>query len=521
MHISFLGLGHMGRPMAQNLLGLGHTLTVYNRTPGKAKALIALGAREATTVSDAVKYAEVSITMFSDDAALENVAYGPSGLLQHLPSDSIHLCMSTLRVETSAKLALSHAQAGQGYVAAPIFGKAGAVASRQIWILAGGPESQVNRCLPIFVALGRGLTRVGPNAPLAHALKLSGNVLTVAMEKALSELVLSCEQAGMAPADYLRFLNTETFKFPLMDAFGGAMAHPSFDLDDLSLDHMALLASRHLEMGSEGPAVHVVKEPLPVSPVSILTTRAPAPPGKGPNPADDKSTRTDSPRQKPSLPMEKTPPSPDLKGTAPARMEAPQPKPPLPTQQVPALPDSKGAGPTRMEAPRLKPPLPIQKTPTVPDPKGNGLTRMDSPRSGPPLPAQRAPASAISDKALVGLNGSVGSHQAGPSFTVLDGKKQVILYLDHTSHFEEAKGQVQAWSQGRPYDTSWHSLGEVESAFSHVLFLRIQPRVLLRPEATLDLRPTFGGGARARVGENLELKVSRSAAPKLKELLGL
>ena len=103
----------------------------------------------------------------------------------------------------------------------------------------------------------------------------------------------------------------------------------------------------------------------------------------------------------------------------------------------------------------------------------------------------------------------------------MNGKTHVTLDLERTSHFEAIKGHVWAWSQGKSYETPWHNLSEVQLAFNRVLFLLIQSRILLRPEAVLDLRSTFGGGAKARVGESMELDVSRAATTRLKELLGL
>jgi hypothetical protein len=107
------------------------------------------------------------------------------------------------------------------------------------------------------------------------------------------------------------------------------------------------------------------------------------------------------------------------------------------------------------------------------------------------------------------------------TFMALEDGEPVLLDLGRTSHFEVIKGQVWAWSRERAYRTSWRSLRDVELAFSHLLFHAIQRHILLRPEAVLDLRNTFGGGAKVRVGERQELEVSRSATPRLKVLLGL
>ena len=80
MKAGFIGLGHMGAGMAASLLRAGHTVTVYNRTPGKAQALVERGAHTAAQVADACR-GEAVITMLADDAALESVVYGDEGVI--------------------------------------------------------------------------------------------------------------------------------------------------------------------------------------------------------------------------------------------------------------------------------------------------------------------------------------------------------------------------------------------------------------------------------------------------------
>src|SRR5258706_830434 len=89
MKIGFIGLGHMGSGMALNLLKAGHDLAVYNRTPGKAQALISQGARAATEVPEACRGDGV-ITMLSNDAAVESVTFGNKGILASLRGGAIH-----------------------------------------------------------------------------------------------------------------------------------------------------------------------------------------------------------------------------------------------------------------------------------------------------------------------------------------------------------------------------------------------------------------------------------------------
>ncbi|MGC1711125.1 MAG: NAD(P)-binding domain-containing protein, partial [Methyloceanibacter sp.] len=97
MQVGFIGLGRMGSGMAANLIAAGNALTVYNRTPEKAAALIAKGAHLANTPGEAAR-GHVVVTMLADDRALEAVVFGDDGILAALAPDAIHLSMSTISV---------------------------------------------------------------------------------------------------------------------------------------------------------------------------------------------------------------------------------------------------------------------------------------------------------------------------------------------------------------------------------------------------------------------------------------
>jgi len=106
-------------------------------------------------------------------------------------------------------------------------------------------------------------------------------------------------------------------------------------------------------------------------------------------------------------------------------------------------------------------------------------------------------------------------------FPVRAGEGHVFLELKRTTHFDVEEEVVWAWAGGGRHRTAWTTLAEVEAAFPGGRLLRIQRHLLLRPEAVLGLRPLEGGRALVRVAEGVELEVSRSATPRLKELLGL
>src|SRR5688572_14394056 len=103
MNIGLIGLGLMGHGMAESLLRGGHELTVYNRTASKADALVAKGARLAKTPADACR-GDVVITLLSDDAALEEVTFGPHGILTNLAGGAVHISASTISVALADRL---------------------------------------------------------------------------------------------------------------------------------------------------------------------------------------------------------------------------------------------------------------------------------------------------------------------------------------------------------------------------------------------------------------------------------
>ena len=151
MKVGFIGLGNMGSGMAANLLKAGHTLTVYNRTPARAEALVAQGATLAKTASEAAR-SEVVITMLADDAAVESVVFGVEGVLAGLKTGSIHISMSTISVALAEQLASAHQAAGQRFVAAPVFGRPEAASAGKLFIVAGGEPKTVT----VLSALVRG-----------------------------------------------------------------------------------------------------------------------------------------------------------------------------------------------------------------------------------------------------------------------------------------------------------------------------------------------------------------------------
>jgi 3-hydroxyisobutyrate dehydrogenase-like beta-hydroxyacid dehydrogenase len=259
MNLTFIGLGSMGLPMARHLLEAGHTLTVYNRTPARAEALSREGARVAATPRDAAARADILITMLADDAAVEAVLFGADGALAGLPAGAIHASMSTISQTCSRRLAGEHRQRGQDYVAAPVFGRPEAAEAGKLWIVAAGPAAALERCRPVFDALGQGVEIVGEDPAAANIVKIAGNFLLVAAIEAMGEAFALVRKHGIAPARLLEIVNGRVLRSPVYENYGGLIAGGRYEPAGFKLEHGLKDVRLALGAGDE------VSAPLPLA----------------------------------------------------------------------------------------------------------------------------------------------------------------------------------------------------------------------------------------------------------------
>ncbi len=229
MKIAFLGLGNMGTPMARNLLRAGHDVTVWNRTSSKSDALRADNAKVADSIASAIHGAEFVITMMADDHAVSSAALDAGGLLENLAPGAIHISMSTISVALSQQLAAEHAKREQHYVAAPVFGRPAAAASAKLFIAAAGDASELERCRPIFDAVGQRTFVIGASPEMANVVKLSGNFLIFSVIEGLGEAVALTRKYGIDPHAYIEFLTSTLFSAPVYKTYGGIIADESFE----------------------------------------------------------------------------------------------------------------------------------------------------------------------------------------------------------------------------------------------------------------------------------------------------
>jgi len=228
MKLGFIGLGHMGASMAANLVKGGHDVSVFNRSPGKSGWLIKLGAHEAADLAGACN-GEAVITMLADDDAASDIALREGGLVAHLSKGAIHVSMSTISVALSNRLAQAHAQAGQRYVAAPVFGRPDMAAAGKLFIVAAGDPKAIEACQPLFGAMGQKVHSMGPEPSAANLVKLSGNFLLASAIEALGEAVALIGKAGIDRHAYIEFLTSTIFTAPAYKTYGTLIAKGNFE----------------------------------------------------------------------------------------------------------------------------------------------------------------------------------------------------------------------------------------------------------------------------------------------------
>ncbi len=264
MQIGFIGLGQMGSGMAGNLVKAGHAVTVYNRTQAKADALVAAGAARAAEVADACR-GEAVVTMLANDAAVEEVAFAPGGLIATLPKGALHVSASTISVALSERLAAAHAEAGQLYVSAPVFGRPEVAAAGNLFVVAAGAPEAIAAARPLFEAVGQRTFELSDIPSRANLVKLSGNFLIACVIESLGEAMALVGKGGIDKGAYLELLTSTLFGAPVYKTYGRLLAEPG----DHPVGFAAPLGLKDIKLAlAAGEALEV---PLPLA--SLLRDR--------------------------------------------------------------------------------------------------------------------------------------------------------------------------------------------------------------------------------------------------------
>jgi 3-hydroxyisobutyrate dehydrogenase-like beta-hydroxyacid dehydrogenase len=227
--VGFIGLGGMGAPMAANLLKAGYRLRVYNRSPGRADALVAQGAVRAEGPAGVAEPGGVVLTMLTDDAAVEAVAGGPDGFLPRLGPGGVHVSLSTIAPSTARRLAEGHRAHGVAYVGSPVFGKPDVAAAQKLWVCASGDAAARARVRPIQEALGQKVFDFGDDPGAANVVKLCGNFLLGAAVEAMAEAFTLAQKNGLERQQVYEMFTSTLFDCFVYRAYGQLVASEKYE----------------------------------------------------------------------------------------------------------------------------------------------------------------------------------------------------------------------------------------------------------------------------------------------------
>ncbi|MGM1061469.1 NAD(P)-dependent oxidoreductase [Saccharothrix sp. Mg75] len=252
MVVVVLGTGLLGAGMARSLLRAGLDVVVWNRSPERARALAADGARVAEDAGEAVTGADVVVTVLFDLSATAEVMVDA---LPRMRDDAVWVQCGTVGVEGAERLADLAATKGVGYVDAPVLGTRQPAEQGALTVLAAGAADARDAVAPVFEAIGSRTVWVGDHPGDGQRLKLVANSWVLTITAAAAQAVALARGLGLDPAAFLDAIRGGAVDSPYAHAKGGAMIDgtfepPSFGLDGAVKD-AALIADALASVGAD------------------------------------------------------------------------------------------------------------------------------------------------------------------------------------------------------------------------------------------------------------------------------
>ncbi|MHC6178104.1 2-hydroxy-3-oxopropionate reductase [Glutamicibacter sp. X7] len=204
-NVAFIGLGIMGLPMAKNLVNAGFTVTGFNRSQKAIDDLVAAGGKGASSIAEAVKDADVVITMVPDSPDVEAVVTGEEGVFANAKAGALWIDNSSIRPDVSVRLAEEARAAGLRPLDAPVSGGEAGAIDGVLSIMVGGAQEDFDAAQDVLNAVGKTIVLVGP-AGSGQTVKAANQLIVAANIQALSEAVVFLEAYGVDTASAIKVL---------------------------------------------------------------------------------------------------------------------------------------------------------------------------------------------------------------------------------------------------------------------------------------------------------------------------
>jgi 3-hydroxyisobutyrate dehydrogenase-like beta-hydroxyacid dehydrogenase len=228
--VAFIGLGVMGTPMARHLAAAGHQVTVYNRTPAKALAWVALyGNLAAPTPREAAEGAEFVLLCVGDDNDVRDVVYGVDGVLAGAEAGAVLVDHTTASAEVAKELAEACAEFGVGFVDAPVSGGQAGAEAGQLTIMCGADdEAFYELARPVMASYGKAAALMG-GAGSGQLTKMVNQICIAGIVQGLAEGINFAQRAGLDPEQVIDVIRYGAAQSWQMENRGHTMAKGQFD----------------------------------------------------------------------------------------------------------------------------------------------------------------------------------------------------------------------------------------------------------------------------------------------------
>jgi len=264
--IGLIGLGLMGRPMGMNLLKAGHKLTVWNRTPERAKELVAAGALLAKTPREVAEASEFLLTIVSDPPALESVLWGREGkndgALGGLRAGSIYVDSSTISPSLVGRIAAACKERGVRFLDAPVTGGDWGAREGNLVFMIGGDAETLREAEPILGVMGKKWFHLGPSGA-GQTVKLAMNAILALQVGAMAEALALVTKAGLKGEQLVEVMQASMARSGVLDVKSPLMLKgdykPSFPLRLMHKD-LGLALDLANQLGVALPATAAARE---------------------------------------------------------------------------------------------------------------------------------------------------------------------------------------------------------------------------------------------------------------------
>ena len=227
MRVGFVGLGVMGLPMAGHLLAAGHDVAVWARRPESAAPIVAAGAVACGSPAELAARSEVVISIVTASADVEQLAFGPGGLIEGFAPGSIHVDMSTIAPGTARRLAARYAGRSIAWLDAPVSGGGQGAIDATLALMVGGRADVLERVRPLFACLGKTVVHIGA-AGAGQVAKACNQMIMVNAIQASAEAMRLAGAHGLDLARVREALMGGSAASRVLDVMGGRMARRDF-----------------------------------------------------------------------------------------------------------------------------------------------------------------------------------------------------------------------------------------------------------------------------------------------------